>query len=209
MGNIFDLFRKIGTKTAAQETLPITGLVVCLGNPGREYEATRHNAGFMTADRLAARLGARFDKAKFHALVADVTKGNKRFLMMKPQTYMNNSGEAVREAASFYKIAPEQILVISDDVSLDVGKVRIRRKGSDGGQKGLRSVIAELGSDAFPRIRVGVGQKPRPDYDMVDWVLGKIPENERPAFDEALEKACEAALLVVDGELERAMNLYN
>ena len=99
--------------------------------------------------------------------------------------------------------------MISDDVSLDVGKVRIRRKGSDGGQKGLRSIITELGSDAFPRIRVGVGQKPRPDYDMVDWVLGKIPENERPAFDEALEKACEAALLVVDGELERAMNLYN
>lgn len=209
MSNIFDLFQLIEKKKEPVEVLPVSALVVGLGNPGKEYMKNRHNAGFLCAEFLAMRLGAEFNKAKFKSVYADVTKNGKRFLIMKPQTYMNNSGEAVREAAAFYKLTPEQIIVISDDVSLDVGKQRVRRKGSDGGQKGLRSIIYHMNTDAIPRVKIGVGKKPHPDYDMADWVLGDIPEKEWKTFEESLARSADAVELMLNGDIERAMNLYN
>ena len=149
MADIFDLFKKI-EKSAPVSSEPITHLVVGLGNPGKEYLFTRHNAGFLTVDYLSEKLGVKIDRAKFKALVGEAKIGGKRVLIMKPQTYMNLSGEAVREAADFYKIAPENIIVICDDINLAPGKMRIRKKGSDGGQKGLRSIIEQLGTDHKP-----------------------------------------------------------
>ncbi len=209
MSNIFDLFQLIEKKKEPTEVLPVSALVVGLGNPGKEYMKNRHNAGFLCAEYLAKRLGVEFNKAKFKSVYADVTKNGKRFLIMKPQTYMNNSGEAVREAAAFYKLTPEQIIVISDDISLDVGKQRVKRKGSDGGQKGLRSIIYHMNSDAIPRVKIGVGKKPHPDYDLADWVLGDIPEKEWKTFEESLARSADAVELMLVGDIERAMNLYN
>ena len=209
MSNIFDLFQLIEKKKEPTEVLPVSALVVGLGNPGKEYAKNRHNAGFLCAEYLAKHLGADFKKAKFKSVYADVTKNGKRFLIMKPQTYMNNSGEAVREAAAFYKLTPDQIIVISDDISLDVGKQRVKRKGSDGGQKGLRSIIYHMNSDAIPRVKIGVGKKPHPDYDLADWVLGDIPEKEWKTFEESLARSADAVELMLVGDIERAMNLYN
>ena len=209
MSSIFDLFQLIEKKKEPVEVLPVSALVVGLGNPGKEYMKNRHNAGFLCAEFLAMRLGVEINKAKFKSVYADVTKNGKRFLIMKPQTYMNNSGEAVREAAAFYKLTPEQIIVISDDASLDVGKQRVRRKGSDGGQKGLRSIIYHMNTDAIPRVKIGVGKKPHPDYDMADWVLGDIPEKEWKTFEESLSRSADAVELMLAGDIERAMNLYN
>lgn len=209
MSNIFDLFHLIEKKKEPAEVLPVSALVVGLGNPGKEYMKNRHNAGFLFAEYLAMRLGVEFNKAKFKSVYADVTKNGKRFLIMKPQTYMNHSGEAVREAAAFYKLSPEQIIVISDDASLDVGKQRVKRKGSDGGQKGLRSIIYHMNTDAIPRVKIGVGKKPHPDYDMADWVLGDIPEKEWKTFEESLARSADAVELMLTGNIDRAMNLYN
>ena len=209
MSSIFDLFQLIEKKKEPVEVLPVSALVVGLGNPGKEYMKNRHNAGFLCVEFLAMRLGAMFNKAKFKSVYADVTKNGKRFLIMKPQTYMNHSGEAVREAAAFYKLAPEQIIVISDDASLDVGKQRVKRKGSDGGQKGLRSIIYHMNTDAIPRVKIGVGKKPHPDYDMADWVLGDIPEKEWKTFEESIARSADAVELMLAGDIERAMNLYN
>ena len=168
--NIMDLFRQIEQKRETGGA--ISYLVVGLGNPGKEYAETRHNVGFRFVDSFADGIGARIDHAKFQALTADVTYGGVRILLMKPQTFMNSSGLAVKEAASFYKIPAEHILVIYDDISLDPGRVRVRKKGSDGGHNGIKSIISCLGSDAFPRVKIGVGAKPHPDYDLADWVLG-------------------------------------
>lgn len=209
MGNIFDLFQLIEKKKEPAEVLPVSALVVGLGNPGKEHMKNRHNAGFLCVEFLAMRLGVEFNKAKFKSLYADVTKNGKRFLIIKPQTYMNNSGEAVREAATFYKLTPEQIIVVSDDASLDVGKQRVKRKGSDGGQKGLRSIIYHMNTDAIARVKIGVGKKPHPDYDMADWVLGDIPEKEWKTFEESLARSADAVELMLAGDIERAMNLYN
>ena len=210
MANIFDLFNLIGEKKdTTSSSLPVTHLVVGLGNPGKEYMKNRHNAGFLCVDKWAMKLGVEINRSKFKSLFADVTRNGKRFLIMKPQTYMNNSGEAVREAADFYKIPPENIIVISDDVSLDVGKQRVRRKGSDGGQKGLRSIIYHLVSDNFPRVKVGVGKKPHPDYDLADWVLGDFPKEDIPSLDESLDRSAAAVELILDGKIDQAMNLYN
>ena len=168
--NIFDLFRQIEQQKETGGA--ISYLIVGLGNPGKEYAETRHNVGFRFLDAFAETLGAKIDRAKFQALVADVTYEGKRILLVKPQTYMNSSGLAVREAASFYKIPAERVLVVFDDISLEPGRVRLRKKGSDGGHNGIKSIIAELGSDAFPRVKIGVGAKPHKDYDLADWVLG-------------------------------------
>ena len=146
-------------------------LVVFLGNPGLRYEGTRHNAGFMTADALAKKLDLSINRARFHALTGKTEIGGESVLLMKPQTYMNLSGEAAAEAAKFYKIPPERVIVVSDETALPIGKLRVRSKGSAGGHNGLKSIIACLGSDQFPRIRLGVGAPPHPDYDMADWVL--------------------------------------
>ena len=202
--DIFDLFKKIESNKP-QSNAPIEFLIAGLGNPGKEYDRTRHNVGFVAIDAIADSLSAKIDRAKFRALIAEVTIGGKRGLLMKPQTFMNLSGAAIAEAASFYKIPPEHVLVLVDDISLAPGQMRIRRKGSAGGHNGLKSIIAELGSQEFPRIKLGVGQKPSPDYDLVNWVLGKLPEEDNKAFLSILSDVNEASALIVRGEIETAM----
>ncbi len=184
-------------------------VVVGLGNPGKKYEGTRHNAGFMTIAKLADELGVKVDRVRFKSLCGDAVIGDKKVLLMAPQTFMNNSGEAVREALSFYKIPAERCLVICDDITLSVGTIRIRRKGSDGGQRGMRSIITLCGSEQFPRIKIGVGQKPHPDYDLAAWVLSRFTESERPALSDAIEHAAEAAKLIVQDNIAEAMNQYS
>lgn len=184
-------------------------LIVGLGNPGIQYERTRHNAGFMAIDRLADDLGVKVDRLKYKSLMCDTEINGHRCILQKPQTYMNNSGEAVIAVSTFYKIPPQNIIVISDDVSLDVGRTRIRRKGSDGGQKGLRSIISHLNTEAFPRVKIGVGAKPHPDYDMGDWVLSTFTKNETENLSKAIDKAVGAVKLLVEGKVDEAMNRYN
>ena len=175
-------------------------IIVGLGNPGKQYELTRHNAGFLFADLLADKNGVKINKIQFKAVTASLTLGGVKCLLMKPQTFMNNSGEAVRQAASFYKIPPERILVVFDDISLPCGRLRIRRKGSDGGHNGIKSIIYHLNSDAFPRVKLGVGEKTHPDYDLADWVLSQFKKDELALLREAAEKACSAAELIVAGD---------
>ncbi len=208
MADIFDLFKKI-ERTPAASGEPITHIIVGLGNPGDKYLHTRHNAGFLTLDYIAEKVGARIDRSRFKALTGDTVIGGKRVLLMKPQTFMNASGEAVVEAMNFYKIPIENVIVLCDDINLAPGKLRVRKKGSDGGQRGLRSIITLTGSDNFPRIRMGVGAKPHPDYDLADWVLGEIPKADQGVFFEAMGKACDALPFVLAGDVERAMNLVN
>jgi PTH1 family peptidyl-tRNA hydrolase len=210
MGNIMDLFRQI-----EQERSSVGGIsymIVGLGNPGREYEETRHNVGFRFIDSFADRNGARIDRAKFQALTADVTYAGKRILLLKPQTYMNSSGLAVREAAAFYKIPVERILVIYDDISLDPGRVRIRKKGSDGGHNGIKSIIAQMNSDAFPRVKIGVGAKPHKDYDLADWVLG-VPSADSKAKIAAtfpiIQENLSLMLSETEGDFEKAVQNCN
>ena len=184
-------------------------LLVCLGNPGDQYENTRHNVGFMVADELGERHNIPIQRLKFRALTNTITVGDEKVLLMKPVTYMNLSGEAVHEAAAFYKIPPERVLVISDEVSLAPGKIRVRRSGSAGGHNGLKNIIAHLGTDQFPRIRLGVGQKPHPDYDMADWVLGKFQGEDKKAVEEAVKRAADAAECLIREGVDKAMNRYN
>lgn len=205
MSNIFDLFKKI----EAPAPLPISHLVVGLGNPGREYEGTRHNVGFEAIDHIAAAAGTRIDRAKFHALVGEANLGGHRVLLMKPETFMNLSGTAVAEAMNFYKIPPENLLVLCDDISFDPGVFRIRRKGSHGGHNGLKNIIASIGSDNFARIKIGVGKKPHPEYDLVDWVLGRPAGADRDAIVARHADMKEATLLWLDGKIDEAMNRYS
>ena len=207
MASIFDLFKKIESEKNSGGT--ITHIVAGLGNPGKDYEKTRHNAGFMAIDKIAEDSGVKITKLKFHSLVAEATVGGVRVLLMKPETFMNNSGEAIGEAAAFYKIAPENIIVLHDEISFDVGIMRIRRKGSAGGHNGLKSIIAHLSSDNFPRIKIGVGQKPRPDYDLVSWVLGKFPESDINLLNQQFPLIKEAVELMLAGKIEEAMCKYS
>ena len=184
-------------------------VIAGLGNPERKYEHTKHNTGFEVIDILSDKWGINADAKKHRSLEGRGTVENEKVILLKPQTYMNNSGEAVREAAQFYKIAPDHIIVISDDVSLDVGKQRIKRKGSDGGQKGLKSIIYHLQSDAFPRVKIGVGKKPHPEYNLADWVLGDIPQSEWPQFEDSLKNGREAIDLILQGKIDAAMNQFN
>lgn len=207
MSNIFDLFKKIESSAATRT--PVTHLVVGLGNPGDEYRLNRHNAGFMALDYGARTCDTSIARLKFKALCGEADLGGKRVLLMKPQTYMNHSGEAVREAADFYRISPENIIVIFDDISLAPGKLRIRRSGSAGGHNGIKSMIEHLGTNAFPRIKLGVGNKPSPDYPLADWVLGNIPKAEQEIFFECLEKAWKALAIMLEGNIDQAMSLYN
>ena len=184
-------------------------IVVGLGNPGKQYEGTRHNAGFISLDYIADELGVKVNKIKFKSTVGEANISGKRCLLMKPSTYMNLSGQAVTEAMRFYKIPPQQVIVISDDISLDVGKIRIRRKGSDGGQKGLQNIIYLSGSDEFPRVKVGIGKKPHPDYDLKDWVLSRFTDKDKKLIAERLPDIRGAVELIVSGDIDKAMNLYN
>ena len=188
---------------------PIEFLIVGLGNPGKNYEFTRHNAGFLTLDHIASELDTEINNLKNNALVADVVINNHRCLLVKPQTFMNNSGTAVRDIAKFYKIPPEKIIVIFDDISLPCGKLRIRRKGTDGGHNGIKSIIYYLNSDQFPRIKIGVGGKPNPEYDLADWVLSKFGKDDTEQLKAAITKATEVLPFILDGEIDKAMNKAN
>ena len=184
-------------------------VVVGLGNPGMAYEGTRHNAGCAALAELARRNNIELNKKQFKALMGIGNVAGKKVLLLFPQTFMNNSGEAVQAAMAFYKLTPDRLLVLSDDVSLDVGGVRVRKKGSDGGQKGLRSIITHIGTEEFPRVRIGVGTKPHPAYDLADWVLSKFKKDEQPAMDEAYENAAKATELIVGGRIDEAMNKFS
>ena len=209
MANIFDIFKKIEQESAQKAQSPITHLVVGLGNPGDKYFYTRHNAGFLAMDYISQKCGAAVNRSKFKALVGEGTIAGKRVLLMKPQTFMNLSGEAVKEAMSFYKIPIENVIVLSDDVNLDVGRMRVRKSGSDGGQKGLRSIIEHAASDNFPRIRFGVGKKPHPDYDMADWVLGTFSESDKKAIFDCFVTAYEGLEKLLIGDIDGAMQVCN
>lgn len=206
---IFDLFKQIESGSAGNLHGKLTWIVAGLGNPGLEYENTRHNAGFLTMEELAKQCGAKLDQMKFKSDCGEAMLGDVRCLLMKPTTYMNLSGDAIAAATNFYKIPPEQVLVIYDDISLPPGKLRLRRKGSAGGHNGIKSIIAQLGTEEFPRIRVGVGAKPNPQYDLADWVLSKFSEEDMTALQPALEHAADAAKKIVSGDMNGAMNLYS
>ena len=184
-------------------------IIVGLGNPGRQYEATRHNAGFIVIDMLAEERSCAVTKLKFKSLYGTAQIGDKKCILMKPQTYMNNSGEAVRDAAAFYKVPAERIIVVSDDISLDVGKLRIKRKGSDGGHNGLKSIIYQIQSDNFARIKMGVGKKPHPEYDLAAWVLSRFKNDEVEPLKSAAKNACDAIKLIVGEKIDMAMNKFN
>ena len=209
MGNIFDIFKSIEKEKAEVKTGAPEKLVVFLGNPGSEYARTRHNAGFMLSEYISEKKGIRIDRLRFKALTGEAMLGGVKTLLIKPQTYMNLSGEAVRQALDFYKLDPEtQMIVVYDDIYLDAGKRRIREKGTDGGHNGIKSIIEHTSTTSFQRIRVGVGAPPK-GYPMPDWVLGVIPEKDREAFFESLERADKALELMLAGKLSEAMNKYN
>lgn len=192
-----------------QKKLPVSWLVAGLGNPGDQYDGTRHNAGFLAVDALADRGRFSVNRVKFKALTAQAEIGGQGVLVLKPTTYMNLSGEAVGEAARFYKIPPERVLVLSDDVDLPLGRLRIRTGGSAGGHNGLKSIIQHLGTDQFPRVKLGVGSKPHPDYDMADWVLGRLQGEDRKTMDEAAARAAQAVECFLRDGPQKAMNQFN
>ena len=207
MSNIFDLFKQIETKNNSSE--PVSFIIVGLGNIGKQYELTRHNAGFLAIDYIAEKYGARIDRVKFHSTVGECNIGGKRVLLMKPSTLMNNSGVAVGEAAAFYKIPPERVLVLHDEISFEPGMIRIRRKGSAGGHNGLKSIIQRLPGEDFPRIKIGVGKKPNPEYDLADWVLGKFPESDMKAMKDRFADIATASELIVKGDIDNAMAKFS
>lgn len=206
--SIFDKFKLI-SKEENVPSGPVEYLIVGLGNPGLQYEGTRHNAGFIVIDALSEKHGFEIKKMKFKALCGDVSIGGKHCVVLKPNTYMNNSGQSVEEAMHFYKLDIDHVIIVYDDISLDPGKMRIRRKGSDGGHNGIKSIIHLTGEDTFPRIKMGVGKKPHPKYDLADWVLGKFSDEDREKIDETAKKACEAIELIVSDKIDEAMNKFN
>ena len=185
-----------------------TWLIVGLGNPGREYENTRHNAGFRALDILAAKLGCKVDKAKFQGLYGQVTHNGRKLLLLKPQTYMNLSGRSVLQLSAFFQVPPQNIIILFDDISLEPGRLRLRKDGSAGGHNGIKSIIQELGSQSFPRVKIGVGAKPHPDYDLAAWVLSAFSAQEEKALQPALERAADAALAIVELGLPEASNRF-
>ena len=185
-----------------------TWLIVGLGNPGREYENTRHNAGFRALDILAAKLGCKVDKAKFQGLYGQVTHNGRKLLLLKPQTYMNLSGRSVLQLSAFFQVPPQNIIILFDDISLEPGRLRLRKDGSAGGHNGIKSIVQELGSQDFPRVKIGVGAKPHPDYDLAAWVLSAFSAQEEKALQPALERAADATLAIVELGLPEASNRF-
>lgn len=196
-------------KSSAAAPGPVDFIIVGLGNPGKQYEGTRHNAGFAALEALADKLDVRVDRVRFKSYCGEARIGGTKVLLLMPQTFMNLSGEAVRDAMQFYKIPPERCLILFDDISLPVGTIRVRLKGSDGGQRGMRSIITLTGSDQFPRVKIGIGGKPHPDYDLAAWVLSHFSKEEAPLLLEAAQNAAEAACLIVRGQTDEAMNRYS
>lgn len=204
-----DIFAKLRSLRPAAPTGAVEFIIVGLGNPEKKYDSTRHNIGFAAVDFMAQKLDAKVDRLKFKALCGDCAIAGKRVLLMKPGTYMNLSGQAVQEAMAYHKVPVERVIVLSDDVALDVGRMRIRPKGSDGGHNGLKNIIYLTGSDLFPRIRIGVGKKPHPDYDLADWVLGRFSEEDKKLLLPLLDNILPACELIIKGDIQQAMNLYN
>ena len=204
-----DLFEKLKALSRPEPSGPVEYIIVGLGNVGTQYEGTRHNAGFMALDQLARKYAADIKKLKFKSLCCEAVISGRRCLLMKPSTFMNKSGEAVLEAVQFYKLSMENVLVLFDDISLEPSLIRIRRKGSDGGHNGIKNIIYLTGRDDFPRVKIGVGKKPHPDYDLADWVLSSFKRSEFERMQEALDKTVAAVELMVDGKMNEAMNKYN
>lgn len=211
MQDIFEKFKDLlrGDSPQGGATGPVEFIVAGLGNPGAEYAPTRHNAGFLAIDHIARGCGVAVKKLKFKSLCGDAVLAGKRVLLLKPSTYMNKSGEAVRDAMAFYKIPPERLIVLSDDIALDVGKLRVRRQGSDGGQKGLKNIIYLTGKDHFPRVRIGVGKKPHPDMDLADWVLSRFSPEEMKLIEQRLPDCKAAVELIIQGNINEAMARFN
>lgn len=207
--SVFDIFKKLESDRSSEPSGPVEYIIVGLGNPGTDYENTRHNIGFMTIDTLCEKYKLSCKKLRFKSLTCDAVISGKRCLIMKPTTFMNNSGQAVTEAMSFYKIPPERTIVVYDDISLEPGKLRIRRKGSDGGHNGIKSIIYLSGKDTFPRIKMGVGAKPHPDYSLADWVLGHFKKEDADALNQCFEKAVSSIELMVADKINEAMNKFN
>jgi PTH1 family peptidyl-tRNA hydrolase len=187
----------------------VSGIAVFLGNPGPRFDNTRHNAGFTVADVLSGRLGVKVNRIKFKSLTAIAPVGGNKVLLLKPQTYMNLSGGAVRQAMNFYKVPLESVVAVSDDVTLPPGKLRIRRSGSAGGHKGLQDIISRCGGEGFPRIKLGVGSPPREEYDMVDWVLSKLEGSDKKLIEESAERAASALEILITQGIEQAMSRFN
>lgn len=204
-----DIFEKLKSISEPAPTGKIEYLIVGLGNVGPEYDGTRHNAGFMAIDTLAAKYKVKINKIKFKSICTDIMINGKRCLLMKPSTFMNLSGEAVVEAVNYYKIPVENIIVLFDDISLEPSKLRIKRKGSDGGHNGIKNIIYLTGKDNFPRIKIGIGAKPRPDYNLADWVLSKFTKEEYEKLKIALQNSVCCLELMIDGKTDQAMNKYN
>ncbi len=206
--SIFDIFDRISSDSHTSGG-KIEYIIAGLGNPGMEYENTRHNAGFFTVDALAKQLGTEINRLRFKGKTAEVSVEGKRCLLLKPTTFMNLSGESIVQALEFYKIDAEKLIVIYDDISLEPGKLRIRRKGSHGGHNGIRSIIELTGREDFPRIKIGVGKKPHPDYDLAKWVLGKFSKEDSEKMKQSAANAAECIKLMVCGKTDEAMNKYN
>ena len=207
--SIADIFKKLESERTPAPQGAVEYIICGLGNPGTQYEGTRHNIGFMTIDTLCEKYKLDCKKLRFKSLTCDAMISGKRCLIMRPTTFMNNSGEAVTEAMSFYKIPPERTIIVFDDISLEPGKLRIRRKGSDGGHNGIKSIIYLSGSDMFPRIKMGVGAKPHPDYNLADWVLGHFKKEQAEALETAMDNAVSSIELMVGGKMNEAMNKFN
>lgn len=188
---------------------PIEYLIVGLGNPGKQYDNTRHNAGFMAIDYIAEKCGVVIDRLKFKSLYADTLLESKRVILMKPQQFMNNSGQSVIEAMSFYKIPSNKVIILFDDICLNVGKIRIRRKGSDGGHNGLKNIIYLSAKEDFLRVKIGIGGKPHPGWDLADWVLSNFTLDEKQNLNLAIENCYESVKLIVSEKIQEAMNKYN
>jgi PTH1 family peptidyl-tRNA hydrolase len=206
--SIFDAFKRIESTNSNTGNKP-EYIVVGLGNPDTKYLNTRHNAGFMAIDVLAKKYNVQVNRIKFKSLCGDVTIEGKNCILMKPTTYMNNSGQAVVEAMNFYKIPIENVIVIYDDISLEPSKLRVRRKGSDGGHNGIKSIIYLTGADTFPRVKLGVGKKPHPDYNLADWVLSNFKPEELKLMEVSCSNAVKCVELIVQNKIDEAMNKYN
>ena len=208
MADIFELFKKISSENSASRE-PISHIVVGLGNPGAQYLHTRHNAGFLAIDYICNKYNARVNKSAHKGLVGEATIGGKRVLLVKPQTFMNLSGECVRAVLDFYKISPDNLIIIYDDISLDVGRLRVRRDGSAGGHNGIKSILEHLGTKTFPRIKIGVGQKPHPDYDLASWVLSEFKDDELKALEGTFPTVCEGLEKILTSSIDDAMQICN